>query len=404
VTKQSEIGPLSLGYVCGAVRVTTNEHSEAIGPRAHVVGFLNGAEAAGISVKKYLVGDEAPRLVSAPGSERAMRSGPVARALVDVARLGLRYAVRRRAMQRIGEVEILYERQALFQDIGRAFQRRGTRWIVESNGPYWYETSKERNALALTGLAKRIELGVYRSADLVVAVSEPLKEIIVRETGRDPDDVFVLPNATDAVRFDPSRVVPKRLATGLVFGFVGYVTAWAGLDELLWAVSKARERGEDISAVIVGGGPQLPELRKQATALGIADHVVFTGNVPWSEVPALMAGFDVGLSGQRVMEIGAMYHSPQKLYEYQAMGLPVVASAHPDAVKLLGANDSGWLFGSGDRDALLEAVMAAARAGDLPARGERARVDLLAHHTWEVRVKQLITEIERRGLLRARAD
>jgi glycosyltransferase involved in cell wall biosynthesis len=386
--------------VCGAARVTTNESSETIGPRAHVVGFLNGAEAAGVKVTRYLVGDEAPQLVSAPGSERIMRAGPVARVGVDATRIALRFAARRRALRKIGDVDIIYERQAVFHDIGRIFQRRGAKWIVESNGPFWYETAKERNTLALTRLAKRIELAVYRDADLVVAVSEALKDILVREAGRDPDDIFVLPNATDAVRFDPSLVVANRLGTGRIFGFVGYVTPWAGLDDLLWAISAVRAQGEDVSAVIVGEGPQLPELRQYARSLGISQNVIFAGHVRWSDVPQLLAGFDVGFSGQRVMDIGAMYHSPQKLYEYQAMALPVVASAHPDAIKLLAENDSGWLFPSGDRAALLEVMVKAARAGDLAARGSRARAGVLEHHTWETRAHQLIAEIERRGFTR----
>lgn len=51
---------LRVGYVCGALRVTTDEQSDCIGPRAHVVGFLAGLRDNGVEGRTYLAGDRMP--------------------------------------------------------------------------------------------------------------------------------------------------------------------------------------------------------------------------------------------------------------------------------------------------------------------------------------------------------
>jgi glycosyltransferase involved in cell wall biosynthesis len=401
LTRAVDKDPVRFGYACGALRVTTDERSESTGPRAHVVGFLKGLQAVGVEPRVYLAGDNVPARAAAPGSGKLIAQGRARRVAMDLTRIGLRYELRRRAWRAIGSVDVLYERQATFQDIGRAFRRRGARWIVESNGPFWYEADHERKSLAFVRLARRLELNAYRDADLVIAVSEPLKEIIVRESGRSEDDIYVLPNATDATRFDPAATSARRLAAAPTIGFAGYMTQWAGLDNLIWVLASLRARGRNLSAVLIGDGPHRAQLEAQAREEGVAERIHFTGNVPWVEIPALLAGLDMAFSGQRKMSIGAMYHSPQKLYEYQAMGLPVIASDHPDARRLLADTPHGWLFEPDDRAELLRTLETALDDGTLSERGASARQALLQAHTWEIRVTQLLAELEVRGLLAA---
>lgn len=391
-----------LGYVCGALRVTLDKNSESTGPRAHVAGFLGGLDAAGIEPRLFLAGDQAPERVASAGSGQQMSRSLARRAASDSVRLALRYELRRRALREIGDVDVVYERQATFQDLGRPFQRRGSRWIVESNGPFWFEASNERKSLAFVRLAKRLEIEAYRDADLVVAVSDALKEIIVRESGRPPEEVFVLPNATDGRRFDPAAAHPRRLSDRPVIGWLGYMTAWAGVDTLVRAIADLRRSGREVHAVLVGDGPHRAAVNDLVASERVGEIVHFLGHVPWDDVPDLLAGFDLAYSGQRRMDIGAMYHSPQKLYEYQAMALPIIASDYPDARRLIGEADAGWLFAPDDALDLRRAVEEALQAGDLGARGRRARANVTRQHTWEVRVRQLLSELSNRGLLERR--
>lgn len=390
---------INLGYVCGAPRVTLDTDSESTGPRAHVSGFLAGLESVGLTPRRYLVGDDAPRRTGAVGSGEQMAQSGFHRVAVDSARLGLRLILPRRARRAVGAVDVLYERQATFQDLGRSFQRDGSWWVIESNGPFWYEAGTHRRTLAFVRLARHLELRAYRDADLVIAVSEALKAIIVKESGRSPDDIMVLPNGADCERFNPANAVARRLSPMPTVGFVGYLTEWAGVDDLLRAVGTVRRAGRDVDVALIGDGPHRAALQAIAAEEGILGAVHFVGHVPWHEVPHFMAGFDIAFSGQREMSIGSMYHSPQKLYEYQAMALPIIASHYADARRLLHQGDTGWLYRPGDVRDIAHVLESALDAGDLADRGASARASVARDHAWNVRVMQLLTELDRRGML-----
>lgn len=390
-------GSTRFGYVCGALRVSTDDARGSIGPRAHVTGFLGGLQDVGVKPHVYLAGDQ-PWAARMGGDGSDAGSAGRRRMLVnDTARLALRPVLQRAAQNAVAPVDVLYERQATFQDIGRAFRRRGAFWVLESNGPFWYEASVERRNLALTRTAKRLELAAYRDADLVVVVSEALKSIIVEHVGRDASDVLVVPNATDPRRFDPAAVAPLRQSSLPTLGFSGYLTHWAGIDLAIEAVSRLRRRRIDVAFTVLGEGPDRAALERAVVDRGLEDRVIFLGRVPWSSVPAHLAGMDIGYSGQRQMSIGAMYHSPQKLYEYMAMGLPVLASDHEDARRLTAAG-GGWTFGSDDVDHLTEVLATAVvDSQERARRADLARRTVLADHTWSTRVGGLLSEIAARG-------
>jgi glycosyltransferase involved in cell wall biosynthesis len=394
---------LRVGYLCAALRIKRDETSETSGARAHLVGLTEAFQAEGHHLDLFLAGDSAPSFLTQPGAESVMRKGRLRQLVVDTVRLALRFVFRWVACTQVPrDVDVVYERQAMFQALGKPWQRRGIPWVVESNGPYWHEGDVERGTLSMVGLAKRLETAAYQRADLVVAVSPVLKDILVRECRLDADKVLVLPNAVSSGRFS-ALPEPHRLHSAFTVGFIGYHIDWAGLDDLLDALATVRATGRDVRATFLGEGPARADLEAQADRLGLADVVRFLGQKAWAEVPSYVAGFDVGFSGQRSMSIGGMYHSPLKIYEYQAMQVPILASDYPDARRLVANADSGLLFDADRPGALAEALADAFdRRGELPAMGERGRAEVLAHHTWEARVRTLVDELDSRGLLRRR--
>ena len=133
----------------------------------------------------------------------------------------------------------------------------------------------------------------------------------------------------------------------------------------------------------------------QAASLGIMEHVTFVGRVQWEKVPSYIAGFDIGFSGQKEMEIGKMYLSPLKLYEYMSMAKPVVASDFADARQLVREGKTGFLFTPNEKDDLKRALSEAYRyRATLHDMGSWARQEVVTHHSWTARGKQLVDGIE----------
>ncbi len=393
-----------LGYLSAAPTVSTRPTSASAGPRAHILGTINGFSAAGWAVRPYIAGDRLPPGVGNGRVQRLLERVPAARPLADLARLAMaRHAAARAWAELQGEVDWVYERFATMQVLGRRFARSGIPWILETQGLFFYETRIERASVGWPALARRIELAAYRDCDVLIAVSKPLEGLLVERCGVDPGKILIVPNAVELDRFDPSCNGRERFFPEPTLGFVGGLIAWQALDLLLEALAMLRAEGIVLGLAVIGDGAMLEPWRQRAAELGIADKVVFTGQVPGAEVGTMLARCDIGYSGPRRMAIGSMYHSPIKLYEYMAQGLPVLAASFDDARKLVGGRGTGWLFTPGDLGDLCRALreVHAQRQG-LPRTGAAARVLVAAEHSWPARIRELIPAV--RSVLAAAAD
>lgn len=114
------------------------------------------------------------------------------------------------------------------------------------------------------------------------------------------------------------------------------------------------------------------------------------------EIPQWIAGFDVGYSGHAKLQIGKVYQSSLKLYEYMAMAKPVIASGLEDSQRVIQDGETGFLFQGGNKEELKRALIKAYQSQDkLPEMGRKAREVIVANHSWKNRVSHLIAEVER---------
>ena len=390
----------TVAYLSGAPRVSTRSDAAETGARRHVLGTISGFEQNGWRVDRRILGD---RLGGGAAGTRAagLATGSRARRLLgDVSRIGAG-SVLAAGLRWAPRPDLAYERLALLQGAGRALQRRGVPWVLETNGVLSSEAAADRDTHALVRLGRRREVAAYRDADLVVVVSDALRDEVVALSGIDVDSVVVVPNGVDVAAFPVDPVVPAFSGRPLTLGFVGVLYPWQGLDLLVEAMALLRDEGVDLRLRVAGDGPGASGLRDLVQHLGLGDRVELCGRVHPDEVPTFLRGIDVGYSGQRPLAASAMYHSPLKLYEYVAACRPFVASAYPDAHRLAGLGGSGYTFVPGDVDDLVGALRRCAadqhRWVDsvLAARRELERTE-----SWGARVRTLLGHLDDRGLLR----
>ncbi|MEL6787066.1 MAG: glycosyltransferase [Cyanobacteria bacterium J06607_15] len=393
-----------LGFIAGAPRISTNPNAEMSGPRSRVLGLIQGFESQGWSVVPFIVGDRTPQKWSAKGSGAAVSKGFLRTLAIDIVRMGLGLYNSWQSWREIGsQVDWVFEYAATLQCLGWIFQRHGVPWILQVEALLYYEAKAERKALVLDGIAKKLELWSYRQCDVIACVSATLKEILVTEIGIDPSKIVLLPNGVDIQFLDPQLHQPKRVFADFTIGFVGSLYAWAGLGLLLEVMAELETAGHNLSLVIVGDGEMKDAWSEQADDLGLAERVKFVGRVPWQEVPQYIAGCDIGYSGQIQLQIGKMYLSPMKLYEYMSMAKPVVASAFEDAQRLVQEEETGFLFQPGDKQSLKQALIKAVENRDrLTAMGTAARTQIAAEHSWANRVEHLLQETQ--TILEAKQD
>jgi len=178
-----------------------------------------------------------------------------------------------------------------------------------------------RYPLVPPGAIRAHEAELCRRVDLVVARTE---ELAADKRRFNPNTVY-LPGGVDTTLFDPARLLEPSPAIASLprprVGFVGTIDDRVDVD-LLTAAARSLP---DVTFVLAG--PQkrhLVDLRP----LEALPNVRFLPALPHPQVPALVAGFDVCLIPYRVNPYTEGL-SPLKLYEYLAMGKPVIATNLP---------------------------------------------------------------------------
>jgi glycosyltransferase involved in cell wall biosynthesis len=271
--------------------------------------------------------------------------------------------------------DLIYERYALTSFAG-AWLADYLRvpLVVEVNSPLADEEARFRG-LRLGWLARWMERRIVRRADYVVAVSEGVRQHVLR-LGAPPERILLLPNAVDPRLFHPARDGKEvrrayDLEGQLVAGFCGSLKTWHGVDRLLDATALVSSELPKLSLLVVGDGPERHALERQARALGIEDRVRFAGAVPHAQVPDHLAACDVLVAPYEPTE--RFYFSPLKLAEYLRTGRAVVATAIPGLKEAFDPDTPVTWISPGDTGALVDALMAHGKPSAVPAARREVR-------------------------------
>ena len=160
--------------------------------------------------------------------------------------------------------------------------------------------------------------------------------------------VTVLPNVAPALPSVPTREEARaRLdVDGPMLAFAGRITRQKALGVALAAVSRV----EGVSLLIAGDGPDLPEVRREASERGLDGRVRFLGPLDRDGVLTLFRAADASVLSS------SWENFPHTVVEALAVGTPVIATAVGGVPELVDDGANGLLVGAGDADALAEAI------------------------------------------------
>jgi glycosyltransferase involved in cell wall biosynthesis len=235
----------------------------------------------------------------------------------------------------------------------------------------------------------------------VVAISDPLAAHL-RETNRDvPLRIIVAHDGAD----EPAAPVRATRTLRFSAGYVGSLYEGKGA-ELVIAIARMC-RWADFH--IVGGSPN--ERLKLIATQRPPPNVHFAGRIPHAEVEDTLAGFDALLAPyqERVLAADgrtntARWMSPLKVFEYMAVGRPIVASRIPAIEDLLRDGETALLRAPNAPEEWAEALRTLSTDRSLAVRlGEAARTRLVERHTWERRAASILDSIRVRQKLDAAA-
>jgi phosphatidyl-myo-inositol dimannoside synthase len=164
-----------------------------------------------------------------------------------------------------------------------------------------------------------------------------------------------------------------------------------GQDALIRAFPAIRQRVPGAALLIVSGGPYRSTLERLARESGAGRDVVFTGGVPWADLPAHYAAGDVFAMPCRTRRRGLDVEGLGIVYlEASATGLPVVAGdsgGAPDAVR---EGETGYAVGGRDIGAIADRVATLLADPDLAHRlGTAGRKWVEAEWRWQTQADRM---------------
>ncbi|OGC92052.1 MAG: hypothetical protein A2W25_13765 [candidate division Zixibacteria bacterium RBG_16_53_22] len=374
------------------------------GASAHIRGFVGALVHAGHKVTAVLRGDRHKGYEQLPFRVIGLpENRPPAKSEFPGHAQGGRHAVSENEeidqnphfeqfLRELGSKEkfdFFYERYSLFSIAGLNYvESSGLPFILEVNAPLVLEASRYRK-LELMQQAREIERRLFSSADTVIAVSNQLKDYILKTV---PDSkVTVVPNGVDVEKFSHTGAAtgepdkPRRFT----IGFVGNLRPWHGIDILLESFAGITEIHDDVRLLIIGDiGKMKNQLDDFCQANRLNGKVVFTGAVPQEDIPRLMRQIDVAVAPYP--ELPDFYFSSLKIFEYMAAGKPIVASRIGQIDEILENDKTALLIPPGNPAALTGALIQLKNDPDLARRlGQRARLEAQSKHTWKDRIEKI---------------
>ena len=234
---------------------------------------------------------------------------------------------------------------------------------------------------------RRLERVIDRLPAIIIPSGTAAQEYLLKN-GAPEHRVRLLVDAVDVTRFDPARAVSHRAEIRARLGipddarvviYLGLLAEYQGTSLLIDAARELLPRRPDLWFVIAGY-PGIEHYAQKAANLEGSERVLFPGRIPYAEAPELLAIGDVAVAPKLSSTEGN-----GKLFNYMAMGLPVVAIDTPHNRSVLG--ELGHLVRPHDPKALAVAIERALNASD----GERAalRQRVTEHFSWSQRVHVL---------------
>jgi glycosyltransferase involved in cell wall biosynthesis len=147
-------------------------------------------------------------------------------------------------------------------------------------------------------------------------------------------------------------------------------------------------RTSDAKVLLVGDGPALQGALTLAGDLGVRKRVVSIGRINHDEVPRYVGLFDIAVMPYDLSSV-SLYFSPLKLFEYLALGVPIVSVDAGQMRDVLGGSGAAVLLPDASPQAIAVAVDGLLADSRRRASMVARAVALATRYTWEANARAI---------------
>lgn len=240
---------------------------------------------------------------------------------------------------------------------------------------------------------EKFEKSWLKQADKIVTVIDEMKQRLEKDYCLDSEKITVVMNVEDIeaflalpIRYDIITRYEQYYTILYVGGFGqhrGIQTAISAMPRIISEIPEAR-------LVLVGSGGNETELKEIVRNMNLTEHVEFTGQEPFENVPSFISASDVCLVPY-VTSVQTNASSPHKLIQYMALGKPVITSSMESLSRIISETGAGLVFIAEDETSLATQVINVYKDKDLADRlGRAGLIAAKTKYNMEVEGRKLI--------------
>jgi glycosyltransferase involved in cell wall biosynthesis len=197
-------------------------------------------------------------------------------------------------------------------------------------------------------LGRTLEKRTIRNSAQVIAINKKLREYVIT-LGANPESTTVIGAGIDLNRFNPTidgSAIRSAYAIGkndIVLFFMGWLYHFSGLKEVVLELARSPDHYRNLKILIVGDGDAFTDLQKIRDENQMGDKLILTGKQPYEKIPEFIAASDICILPADPKEKIMQDIVPIKMYEYMAVGKPVISTKLPGIIREFGM-ENGVLY------------------------------------------------------------
>tara|TARA_B110000902_G_C14265057_1_gene571104 strand:- start:375 stop:1586 length:1212 start_codon:yes stop_codon:yes gene_type:complete len=227
-------------------------------------------------------------------------------------------------------------------------------WVFELRD-IWPESIKAVGAMKSSKLLdsfEKLELFLYRKADLIIPVTESFKSNLINR-GVEASKIKVVKNGVDLTKYKPITkdfflLKELNLSDKFVISYIGTHGMAHGLSFILSSIEKVNN---DFHFLFIGGGAEKESLVRQAKTLGLT-NCTFLDFVSKDEIKRYISIIDIALVNLKKSDTFKSV-IPSKIFENAAMMKPILLGVQGESEEIIRAYYAGECFLPEDKEDFL---------------------------------------------------
>jgi len=235
---------------------------------------------------------------------------------------------------------------------------------------------------------------LIKYADFIFPISSLMKKYLVVNHFLDEYKIYPLPMGVDYKTFFPNQNIEDlrkkyNLNNNIVFIYIGTMVKSRKLDLIVKAFHHVKKEIKNAKLLMIGDGSGKGELKEISMALNLGDDVIFTGRVPYSEIPKYISLADIGLCPIVPIFMYKM-SSPTKMLEYMACEKPVIGNREIFEISNVISKSGGGILVEFEEKSFSSAMIKLARNSELIKQmGSYGREWIIKNRSYEMMAKKI---------------